>query len=140
MAKVENIDNAAWIDTPSAIADEVRQTELRRMKSLVDRDMQVAREIIADDFELIPPSGIVLTKHQYLGDVETGFIRYFVWETASPITVRVYSDLALIRYLAKIDLEAAANRTSGLHWFTDAYEKREGRWQIVWSQGTPAAT
>ena len=22
------------------------------------------------------------------------------------------------------------------YWFTDAYEKREGRWQIVWSQVT----
>jgi hypothetical protein len=22
------------------------------------------------------------------------------------------------------------------YWFTDAYEKRDGRWQIVWSQGT----
>jgi hypothetical protein len=120
------------------LADEVRRTELRRIESLVARDVKIAGEIIADDFQLIPPVGIVLTKDQYLSAIQSGTIRYFAWETASPIAVRVYSDAALIRYQAKIDVETGGARTSGLYWFTDAYEKRDGRWRIVWSQGTAA--
>lgn len=120
------------------MADEIRQIELRRIKSLVARDMKIAGEIIADDFQLIPPVGIVLTKDQYLGAIQSGAIRYLIWEAASPIAVRVYSDAALIRYQAKIDVEADGARMPGLYWFTDAYEKQDGRWRIVWSQGTAA--
>ena len=61
-------------------------------------------------------------------------------ELDSPIAVRMYSDVALIRYRAQIEIEVQGQgypRTS--YWFTDSYEKRDGQWQIVWSQGTGIA-
>jgi hypothetical protein len=46
----------------------------------------------------------------------------------------------LIRYRSQIQIEVNGQAyPRGPYWFTDAYEKREGRWQIVWSQGTGIA-
>ncbi len=109
------------------------------MKALVARDMAAARQILADDFQLIPPPGIVLSKEAYLGAIEAGALRYSVWEAVSPLDVRIYDGVALLRYRAHIEVVNDAGPQSGQYWFTDAYEKRGGRWQIVWSQGTAAA-
>jgi hypothetical protein len=123
----------------SRVEDEIRQTEHRRMKTLVARDLVAARELIAEEFQLIPPQGISLTRDAYLGMIAAGDLRYSVWEAVSPIDVRLYGDVALIRYRAHIEVEARGRKSDGLYWFTDAYENRGGRWQIVWSQGTAAA-
>jgi hypothetical protein len=79
----------------------------------------------------------VFSKEEYLGAVTAGQLHYLAWEPDSPIDVRRYDNLALIRYRAQIEIEVQGQthpRTS--YWFTDSYEKRDGRWQIVWSQGT----
>lgn len=121
-------------------AEEIRALEQRRMKALRERDMKTAREIIAEDYQLIPPPGLVLTREQYLGGIEAGALRYHQWEAASEIDVRLYGDAAVIRYQARIEVESSGQRTpSTLYWFTDVYEKRNGHWRIVWSQGTQAA-
>jgi uncharacterized protein (TIGR02246 family) len=118
--------------------EQIRQTELHRMKALVARDMAAARAMIADDFQLIPPPGLVLSKEEYLGAIEAGALRYYVWETVSPIAVRLYGNGAVIRYRAHIEVESGGTKMAGHYWFTDLYEERDGRWQIVWSQGTTA--
>jgi hypothetical protein len=49
----------------------------------------------------------------------------------------MYSEVALIRYRAQIEIVVQGQiHPRAPYWFTDAYEKRDGRWQIVWSQGT----
>jgi ketosteroid isomerase-like protein len=117
-------------------AERIRQTVLKRMKALAAPDLNAAGEIIADDFQLIPPNGAPLTKAQYFASIESGAIRYRVWEAASHIAVRLYGDVAAIRYQAEIIVEATTATRKGRYWFSDLYEKRDGRWQIVWSQGT----
>jgi ketosteroid isomerase-like protein len=126
--------------TETRAAEEIRATEFRRMKALVARDFETARQIIAEDFELIPPSGVVLSREQYLGLLAAGTLRYAIWEAASPIALRLHGDIALVRYKARMELEWQGHKTAGEYWFTDAYERRVGRWQIVLSQGTAAAT
>ena len=60
--------------------------------------------------------------------------KIFVRKRISPIRVRVHGDSAVIRY--ESDLEIHGSR--GHYWHTDLYEKRDGQWQIVWSQATGA--
>ena len=61
-------------------------------------------------------------------------------ELDSVIDVRMYHDVALIRYRAQIEVEVQGQGYPRAPYrFTDTYEKRDGQWRIVWSQGTGIA-
>jgi hypothetical protein len=123
---------------PSAAeADRLRATERERLRALVEADMEVAGRLHPDDFQLIEPSGGVLSKEQYLGMVASGEIDYLLWEPDSPIEVRLYGSVALMRYRSQLDI-VVGGRHVGLrrYWHTDSYEKRDRGWQVVWSHAT----
>ena len=125
---------------PSSNAEEesnrIRAAERERVRALVGANTEVATQLHADDFQLISPAGVSLTKEQYLGNVASGATDYLVWEPG-PIQVRAYGDAAVIRYQSKLQV-VIRGQDLGLrpHWHTDYYERRNGRWQVVWSQAT----
>ena len=118
-------------------ADELRSVERKRTRALVEGNMEVAQRLHADDYQLINPMGGVLSKQEYLGLVASGDIDYLEWEPEA-IEVKLFGNAAVIRYRAplRIVVKGVPNAPSGRFWFTDLYEKRNGQWQIVWSQGT----
>jgi len=113
-------------------ADVVRGTEQQRLRALLGHDYDVAQKLHADDFELVNPLGETVSKEAYIDSGDA--FAYTVWKPISPIRVRVHGDSAVIRY--ESDLEIHGSR--GHYWHTDLYEKRDGQWQIVWSQATGA--
>jgi ketosteroid isomerase-like protein len=115
----------------------IRELEQQRIGALVSRDIATARVLHADDYELISGSGGRLSGDDYLAGIESGELRYAVFEPASPLVVRAYADVAVVRYLARIEIHFAGGRDMGQFWHTDLYEHRDGRWQVVWSQATP---
>lgn len=121
-------------------ANRVRTTEHERIRALLNGDMEAARQLHADDFQLVAPIGVVFSKEQYLGAVAAGDVHYLVWELDSPIDVRLYGEVALIRYRSQIEIVVQGQKyPRARYWFTDAYERHDGRWRIVWSQGTGIA-
>lgn len=121
---------------PQAEADQIRATERERLRALVAADIEVARKLHADDFQLVNPLGGSLSKEQYLGGVASGEIDYLVWEPEL-IEVRLYGRAALIRYQSRLEIVVRGQKVSlRRYWHTDSYEKRGGRWQVVWSQAT----
>jgi len=123
-------------DLPEAEADTIRDLERARLRALVEADMETARRLHAFDFQLITPRGRALSKEQYLEAVADGEIRYLVWEPG-PMAVRVHDGIALIRYNARLQLASGGQDRPSFHcWHTDSYEKRDGHWQVVWSQAT----
>jgi hypothetical protein len=116
--------------------DQLRATERERLRSLVDGDVETARRLHADDFQLVNPSGAALSKEQYLGQVASGELDYVSWEPET-IEVRPYGDGAVLRYRAKAQAIFSGQRIPlRSFWHTDVYEKRNDRWQAVWSQAT----
>jgi hypothetical protein len=116
--------------------DQIRDIERQRLRALVEADMDVARRLHADDFQLITPFGDALSKEEYLGTVESGDIDYVVWKPDA-IDVRLSGDMAVLRYSSHIEIVVQGRRIPpGDYWHTDYYEKRNGRWQDVWSQAT----
>src|SRR5215203_2802 len=98
--------------------------------------MEVARRLHAHDFQLIDPTGELLSKEEYLGAVASGEIDYLVWEPEA-IEVRLSGEMALIRYTSRLELVAGGQGIPLRHyWHTDSYERRNGQWQAVWSQAT----
>lgn len=125
-------------DAPSSTndADILRETERARLRALVSADVVRARQLHAPDFQLITPIGAALSKDEYLGAIASGQIRYRTWEPAE-IAVRLYDSGAVIRYRAQLEVIFSGHRVP-LHdyWHTDIYERREGKWMVVWSQAT----
>ena len=121
---------------PHTEADLIRATERERLRALVEADMEVARQLHADDFQLINPLGQSLSKEQYLGGIASGDLDYLVWESES-IEVRLYDQAAVIRYQSQLEIVVQGQKVPRQrYWHTDSYEKRNGRWQVVWSQAT----
>jgi len=119
--------------------DDLAGLERRRLRALVDVDVDVANELHAHDFQLITPSGTVYSKNEYLQGVASGEINYLLWEPED-IRALVRGDGGCLRYRSTIHMcfkghEAPPAR----YWHTDYYENREGVWQVVWSQATEAA-
>ena len=116
--------------------DLIRATERARVRALVEANMDLARQLHADDFQLINPFGDALSKEQYLGGVASGEIDYLVWEPQT-IEVRLYGQAAVIRYQSQVEIVVGGQKVSlRQYWHTDSYEEHDGRWQVVWSQAT----
>jgi hypothetical protein len=117
-------------------ADLIRATERERLRALVEANVERARQLHADDFQLINPLGGALSKEQYLGGIGSGEIDYLFWEPDS-IAVRLYDEAAVIRYPSHLEIVVQGRHVPRQrYWHTDLYERRDGRWQVVWSQAT----
>ncbi len=118
-------------------AELLRAIERERLRALVAADLEVAERLHADDFQLINPAGAVVSREQYLGWVASGEIDYRVWEPDSPIEVRLYDGVALLRYQARMEMFRGGRHWGPSRlWHTDTYERRNGQWQCVWSHAT----
>jgi Domain of unknown function (DUF4440) len=120
----------------SSQADRLRAIEQRRTQALVDADTATARRFMADDYQGINPAGAPLSREELLASVKAGVLDFLVEEPASPITVRLHGDAAVLRYQRSFDLVIAGTRLTHKAWSTELYERRHGRWQIVWEQTT----
>lgn len=117
--------------------DALRATERTRLAALVRQDIALASTLHADDFQLITPVGMPLSKAQYLGAIAAGGLVYAAWDPQE-IAVRLYGDTAALRYQASLEVTFGTHHVPRAdYWHTDLYERRGGAWQVVWSQATP---
>lgn len=124
------------MDRAHDIHDDLAHVEGRRLAALVAVDMDLARAMHAEDYELITAGGRALSRDEYLGDLESGEMQYEVFEAASPIRTRSLGAGGLVRYQARIRARFGDEVDTGTFWHTDYYEHRDGRWQAVWSHAT----
>jgi Domain of unknown function (DUF4440) len=121
-------------------ADDLAALERERLRALVDADVHAAMELHADDFQLITPAGTVYSKIEYLRGIVSGEISYLVWEPEE-ISALVRGEAGCVRYRSTIHMRFKGDEAApGRYWHTDYYEKRESKWQVVWSQATEAAS
>lgn len=116
---------------------EVLAVERRRLRALVERDLETADRLHSPDYQLITPAGRCYGKGEYLADVREKRLEYLAFEPASPITARVSAGMIVLRYVALIRLSVGvADELEFRAWHTDHYEKVDGSWVAVWSQAT----
>ena len=120
----------------SSQADHLRAIETTRLQALVDADTATARKLTAPDFQQINPAGAPLSRDDFLGGVGAGVIDFLVLEPSSPIAVRLSGDSATLRYQTAFDVVVGGTHLTHQGWTTALYERRDGRWQIVWAQTT----
>jgi Domain of unknown function (DUF4440) len=120
----------------SSQANRLRAIETHRLQALVDADTATARKLTAPDFQLINPAGAPLSRDDFLGGVDAGVIDFLSLEPRSPIAVRLSGNSANLRYKTAFDLVVGGTHLTHEAWTTALYERRHGRWQIVWGQTT----
>jgi uncharacterized protein DUF4440 len=119
-------------------AELLRSTERERLRALVTADVERAKQLHTEDFQLINPLGGALSKEQYLGGIGSGQIRYLYWEPG-PIAVRLYGDAAVLRYRSELEIVVQGRHIERQqYWHTDLYERHGAQWQVVWSHATSA--
>jgi hypothetical protein len=118
---------------------EGRSLERRRLQTLVEADIAAALSLHASDYQLITPNGQTVSRDEYLGMIGRREFVYDVFEPASDIAVRAYGEVVAVRYRARIEVHWNGGNDCGLFWHTDIYERRDGRWQALWSQATRIA-
>jgi hypothetical protein len=119
-------------------AELLRSTERERLRALVSGDVERAKQLHTEDFQLINPLGGALSKEQYLGGIGSGQIRYLSWEPG-PIAVRLYGDAAVLRYRSQLEIVVQGRHIQRQqYWHTDLYERHGAQWQVVWSHATSA--
>jgi len=118
----------------------LRAIEQRRLAALVGADVAAAEALHAPDYQLITPGGGSLSRDGYLGQIAEGALRYRQFEPDGEISVRVLGPAAAaLRYQVRIEATFPGGHDLDRFWHTDIYERRDGRWQAVWSQATRIA-
>lgn len=117
-------------------AERLRAIATARLQALVDADTATVRKLIAPDFQLINPAGVPLSRDELLGGVDAGVLDFVAIEPSSQIAVRLSGDSATLRYQAAYDVVVGGSHVTHEAWTTELYERRDGRWLIVWEQTT----
>ena len=117
-------------------ADHVRTAERTLLKAAVDGDARTAGTLLAPQAEVIDVLGNAETRRDYLATIAGG-VDFVTIKPLTPIKVRLYGNTAVARL--KVDFVVVAGPDTLHHrgWITDLLERRQGRWQVVWSQTTP---
>ena len=116
-------------------ADQVRTAERTLLRAAVDGDTHTAGALLAPDLQLIDVTGTPETRADYLANIGGG-IDFVTLKPIKPISVRVYGDNAVARVKLKFKVVAHGQTLQHEGWTTDVFERRDGRWQVVWSQST----
>jgi hypothetical protein len=121
-----------------AVSPDLRDLERRRLRSLVEADMDTAEALHAPDFELVTPSGTVWSREHYLGGIGSGDIDYRRFEAVTEIDVLHDGDLAVLRYRSEIDIAVSGGVPGPLTCeHLDVYQRdADGAWRVRWSQAT----
>jgi len=116
-------------------ADQVRTAERTLLRATVDGDTHTAGALLASDFQQIDVTGTPETRADYLANLGGG-LDFVTLKPVKPISVRVHGDTAITR--VKLRFKVVAHGTTVQHqgWTTDVFQRRGGRWKLVWSQST----
>jgi hypothetical protein len=116
--------------------ERLRAIVTTRLQALVDADTAIVRKLIAPDFQLINPAGVPLSRDELLGGVGAGVLDFVAIEPRSPIAVRLSGGSATLRYQSSYDVVVGGTHVTHDAWTTELYERRDGRWLLVWEQTT----
>jgi uncharacterized protein DUF4440 len=122
----------------AASPDEIRALERRRLRSLVEADLETARILHSPDYHLITPGGVSMTRDDYLGQIASGELDYAVFEpeAESGVAIRQFAGGAAVRYVARIVVAFPGGTDDARFWHTDLWESHADGWHATWSQAT----
>ena len=129
------VTSIAVAGTANSPADQVRMAERTLLAAVVAHDTHSAGAILAPGFQLIDVTGTAETRAEYLTNIG-GQIDFVKDNPVSSIRVRVHGNNAVARVKLRLKVTAGGQTTDSGAWNTDLFVRRQGHWQLVWSQTT----
>jgi len=115
--------------------DTVIELDRKRMQAMGEKDLGTLESLLADDLIYTHSSARVDTKESLIGNMKSGAT---VYSSIEPSDVRA-QDLGDAVVLTGVAWVKVVSRGKDLDFgvrFTDAYARRNGRWQMVAGQST----
>jgi len=123
---------------PDDVAKELTQIEQKLVKAWLGGDRKTVESILAADWSVIDLTGRVLTRTQVLQELGSGE-RKIESGSVDDLNVRTFGNVAIVTGRSVLAGSYQGTRVSVVQRFTDVFANRDGRWQIVASQGTQVA-
>jgi ketosteroid isomerase-like protein len=121
---------------PSSDAEQaVMAIERELLSAVLKGDASANERYLADTYVFTGPDGTVANKAQAIADLKSGDLKL---QSASldGAKVQVYGDTVVVTYSSNDKGTYKGKDITGKTRWTDVFVKRNGRWQIVASQGT----
>ncbi len=93
-------------------------------------DLAFFERILADDFIMLDPDGVVLTKGQYIANLKSGE-SVFTSIASDNIRVHLYGDTAVVFGRETLKGKSKGADISGQYLWTDTWVKIDGHWECV---------
>ncbi len=119
----------------SSVGDQIKKLEQDWAQAVLKRGAAAVDEFEADDIVSTDPSGRVTDKAQDKQDLSSGDLKFDSMEV-SDLKVNVYGNTAVATGTNALKGTYKGQDISGTYRFTDTWAKRNGKWQVVASQGT----
>ena len=135
LASGQETPNARRAGNDEEARRQVLATDDRRVQALRQADPAPLRDIYADDYTLVTPSGVVRSKEQQIKDLISGQVQYQNIETTNR-TIRIYDDVAIVLSRDKYVILQGGRRVGGDVLFTRTYKRFGSVWRVIATQGT----
>ncbi len=111
------------------------ELEKKRFAAMVAVDFAMLREMLADDLRYTHSNAKFETKAEFLTEITDGTLRYQKMEPEQ-IVVKVFKKTAVITGLVYVSVKQGDRTVDSQLRYTDVWQKRGGRWQMVAWQST----
>lgn len=116
------------------------QEEILRMEkdfgqAVITNDADAVGQFLTDDWIIIDPDGGVIDKARFLGVIKSGALTHEQMDS-DDVRIRVYADTAIATALTRTKGKFMGQDFTTQERATDVLVKKDGRWQIVFSQLT----
>lgn len=120
-------------DPHAALPPDLRQAVVEYDRAQAQGDVAALQRLLADDYVLQNSAGKVDHKTDFLRDAATTTFDPF---TVEDETLRVWRDGALLAGVATLHGHSEGKEFTVRLRFADVWRKRDGRWQVAFSQAT----
>jgi ketosteroid isomerase-like protein len=119
----------------TSVEDQIKKLEQDWAQATIKSGAAAVDQYEADDIITTDPGGRVTDKAQDNTDLSSGDLKFQSMEL-SDMRVRVYGDTAVAAGTNTLNGTYKGQDISGKYRFTDTWVKRNGKWQVVATQGT----
>lgn len=116
------------------------QEEILRMEkdfgqAVIKNDADAVGQFLTDDWIIIDPDGGVIDKARFLGVIKSGALTHEQMDS-DDVRIRIYGDTATATALTRTKGKFMGQDFTTQERATDVLVKKDGRWQVVFSQLT----
>jgi ketosteroid isomerase-like protein len=115
--------------------EELLRIETEFAQAILSNDLQGIGRIVADDWIIIDPNGDIVDRSRFFEVIKLGALTHDMMESEN-FRIRVYGDSAVVTAVTHTKGKFMGQEFSTRERATDAFVKRDGRWQCVLTQLT----